>query len=151
MAQYLEQLPAAPRPSERPRPAVLRRAPDLRSYFETAIGSGFLATASSSGTINVALYDRPLVVDDELVVFAMKHRLTHDNLRDNPHATYVFHEPGPRRGIRLYLEKVREELGGELLDKFRRRADWLSGAKEGEELKTLVYFRVTATLPLVAR
>jgi len=115
------------------------------------MGSGYLATASLDGTVNLALYDRPLVLDDELVVFAMKQRLTRENLRENPNAVYAFHEPGQRRGIRLYLEKVREESNPAMLEKFRRRSDWLSDAKEADDLNTLVFFRVTNSLPLVIR
>lgn len=133
--------------SERPR----RRLLSLRDYFETAIGSGYLATASRDGTVNMALYDRPVVVADDWLAFAMKERLTHENLQENPYAVYAFHEPSQRYGVRLYLRKVREQTEGDLLAKLRRRAEWLSGPEEAEELKYLVHFEVTKMLPLVVR
>lgn len=125
--------------------------PDLRDYFETAIGSGYLATAGLDGAVNLALYDRPLVIEEDLVAFGMKRRKTHDNLRENPQAAYAYHEPGQRRGLRLSLQLEREETSGDLLDKLKRRAGWLSGPAEAEELRYVVFFRVTDVLPLVVR
>jgi hypothetical protein len=120
----------------------------LQDYFATADGKGFLATSLPDGDVNVAMYDRPHVVDDETLAFAMTERLTHEYLQRNPQAVYAFHEAG-RRGLRLYLTKLREETEGELLEKVRSRARWLSGAESAAKLRYLVYFHVNKTLPLV--
>jgi len=119
----------------------------LNDYFATAMGKGFLATSRPDGAVNVAMYDRPQVVDEKTVAFGMTARLTHDNLQRNPHAVYAFHEQG-RHGIRVYLTKLREETDGDLFDKVRRRAQWLSDDESADSLKYLVYFRVDKTLPL---
>jgi hypothetical protein len=49
-------------------------------------------------------------------------RLTHANLQSNPKAAYAFAQHG-YSGVRLYLEQVREEDSGPVLDAIRRRAE----------------------------
>ena len=82
--------------------------------------------------------------------FIMAERLTHDNLKSNPHATYVFMESGESYvGRRLYLTKIREEKNSELIDTLRRRRHYIPHEEYYKENKYLVTFRIDKVLPLV--
>jgi hypothetical protein len=95
---------------------------DLRDYFGNTQGRGVLATADSEGKVDAALYSRPHVMDEETVAFIMRDRLTHHNLRSNPHAAYLFMESGESFvGKRLFLTKTREEEDTDLARQLRRR------------------------------
>jgi len=119
-----------------------------KEYFEKASGMGFLATANRKGEVDIAVYSRPKVMEDETLAYGMADRLTHANLQENPHAVYAFNEGG-FQGVRLFLEKVREETEGPLLDQIRQEADRVVGPGIGNLVKYVVYFRVTKDLPLV--
>jgi hypothetical protein len=122
---------------------------DLAHYFETIKGKGVLATADDQGHVDVAVYGRPHVVDEDTIAFIMPDRLTHHNLQSNTHAAYLFIEEGPGyKGIRLFLSKVREEEDSELLRSIRRRK--YAPEQEGEETsRYLVFFKVDKILPLI--
>jgi len=121
---------------------------DLKEYFENVKGVGVLATSDSEGKVDVAIYARPHVMDGGEVAFIMPDRLTHVNLKSNPHAAYLFKEDGPAyKGKRLYLKKTREEEESELLYKIRRKC--YPPQEEAEEgTKYLVFFTVEKELPL---
>lgn len=121
---------------------------NLSDYFENTQGTGILATSNSAGQVDIAIYSRPHVTDEDTVAFIMRPRLTHDNLQSNPHAAYMFIEEGPGyKGKRLYLTKLREETDPELIDSLRRK-DRKHYAKS-EEKSFLVYFHVDRIRPLV--
>lgn len=117
----------------------------ISEYFKTAKGRGVLATADSSGKVDVAIYAVPHVINEETVAFIMAEKLTHHNLQSNPHAAYLFTEEEEKfKGVRLFLTKTKEEKDSAKLDEIRR--------KEYPHLKgkeSLVYFRVEKVLPLI--
>jgi len=117
-------------------------------YFEQARGTGFLATADRAGKVDIAVYSRPHVLQDGTLAFGMTDRLTHANLQENPQAAYTFQEGG-FRGVRLYLEKVREEDHGPVLEQVRQRAESIVGPGTGSAVTHLVCFRVVKALMLV--
>jgi hypothetical protein len=123
----------------------------IREYFENAKGFGVSATADSAGQVDIALYARPHMMDDETVAFIMPDRLTHHNLQSNPKAAYLFLEQdragGQKRftGKRLFLSKIKEEKDTELLYSIRRK----QYEDEEEEGRYLVYFKVDKVIPLV--
>jgi hypothetical protein len=118
---------------------------DMKDYFEKTLGLGVLATADSEGKVDVAIYSRPHVMDEETVAFIMPDRLSHHNLQSNPHAAYLFKEEGPKYvGKRLFLTKIEEEKDTELLRSLRRKS-----YEDDKEGKYLVYFKVSKVLPLV--
>jgi hypothetical protein len=119
-----------------------------KEYFEKTTGKGFLATAGCTGEVDIAIYSRPHVMEDGTLAFGMTDRLTHANLGENPYAVYAFNEKG-YQGVRLYLEKMREETEGPLLEEIRKRADEVVCPGTGDAIKYVVYFRVTKDLPLV--
>lgn len=121
---------------------------EWKDYFEKKSGMGFLATSNSKGDVDIAVYSRPKVMDDGTLAYGMADRLTHANLQENPHAVYAFNEGG-FQGVRIFLEKVREETEGPLLDSIRQEADKVVGPGIGDFVKFVVYFRVTKQLPLV--
>jgi hypothetical protein len=121
---------------------------DLRVYFENTKGHGVLATADEHGRVNMAIFSRPHVFEDQTIAFIMPHRLTHRNRQANPHAAYLFREDGPGyQGKRLYLTKIREEQDTELLRSLRRRT--YHPGQEQAGLRFLVFFQVDKILPLI--
>ena len=122
---------------------------DLQSYFEKTNGHGVLATANTDGRLNQAVFARPHFMADGTAAFIMPHRLTHKNLQENPHASYLFLENGPGyKGKRLYLTKVREEQDTELLHSLRRRT-YPAKHDNLEGPRFLVFFQVDLVLPLI--
>jgi hypothetical protein len=94
----------------------------LTNYFETAEGTGVLATADSDGNVDLAIYAHPHMENDETVVLVMSDKLSHANLQTNPKAAYMFIEKAKGyQGKRLYLQKLREENDPELVQSIRRR------------------------------
>ena len=121
---------------------------DWKEYFEKKTGMRFLATANSKGEVDIAVYSKPKVMDDGTLACGMADRLTHANLSENPHAVYAFNEGG-FQGKRIFIEKVREETEGPLLEGIRKEADKMVGPGVGDLVKFVVYFRVKKDLPLV--
>ena len=121
---------------------------DLGKYFENTRGFGVLSTADDNGRINSAVYARPHVMEDGILAFIMRDRLTHRNLQSNPHAVYLFREDGPEyTGKRLYLTKIREEKDTDLLYSLMRRAYRKDEGKT--ETRFLVFFSLDSERPLV--
>jgi hypothetical protein len=122
---------------------------NLADYFETNSGTGVLSTADKDGKVNAAVYSRPHFLEDGTIALIMRDRLSHANLRSNPHAAYLFMEKGPGyKGKRLYLTKVREEEKSELLVKLKRRQVTPEENAEKGPL-FLVIFKIDKELPLV--
>ena len=120
----------------------------LKEYFENVDGLGILSTADSSGKVNAAVYSRPHFMEDGLLAFIMRDRLTHSNLQSNAYAVYLFKEDGDGyKGKRLYLTKVREAADSELIESLSRRA-YLSD-RERRDSRFLVYFKLEKELPLI--
>ncbi|MHC4116385.1 MAG: pyridoxamine 5'-phosphate oxidase family protein [Planctomycetota bacterium] len=120
----------------------------LLDYFGKAEGTGILATADSDGIVDLAIYAKPHVIDESTVVFIMQQRLSHQNLKSNPHAAYMFVEHGQGHvGKRLYLTQIREETNKSLVEKFRREQPEI--CPDDDSNKYLVFFHVNEVWPLV--
>ena len=121
----------------------------LFDYFEKAVGIGILATADSDGMVDLAVYARPEVIDDTTIAFIMKERLSHQNLKSNPHAAYMFIEQGEGyAGKRLYLTKIREETNTSLIEEIIRKKPQIADPGDDSN-KYLVIFQVENNWPLV--
>jgi hypothetical protein len=121
---------------------------DLPTYLENTKGHGVLATSDEPGRVNLAIFSRPHVFEDQTLAFILPHRLTHINLQSRPHAAYLFKVDGPGyKGKRLYLTKIREEQDTELLRFLRRRTYPPGQEKPGPRF--LVFFQVDKILPLI--
>ena len=120
----------------------------LKEYFDNVSGVGVLATSDTQGHVDVAVYAKPHVMDGENVAFIMPDRLTHQNLRSNDHAAYLFKEEGSGyKGTRLFLTKVREEEDSDLL--YSLRSKRYKSVKEEGNPRFLVFFKVDKVLPLI--
>jgi hypothetical protein len=121
---------------------------NLADYFDKVKGTGVLGTADSEGKVDLAIYARPHVIDDQTVAFIMRDRRSHANVVANPRAAYLFVEQGERRkGLRLYLTQTAEEDDPKKVEAMRRR-----GRRDEDPARTkafLVYFRVDEVRPLV--
>jgi hypothetical protein len=118
----------------------------LSEYFDHKKGLGVLSTADGDGKVDAAIYARPHFIEDGTLAFVMRDRLSHHNLRFNPHATYLFKEEGSGyRGKRLFLTRVGEEKNTELLESLRRR----KSVYRNREDRFLVFFNLDKELPLV--
>ena len=121
---------------------------DLKSYFDETQGVGILSTSDKDGRVDAAVYSRPHVMDNGQIAFIMRDRLTHHNLKSNPHAAYLFKEKGDGyEGKRLFLTKLREEEESEMLYRLRRKS--YPQDKDRRESKFLVFFKIDKTLPLI--
>ena len=121
----------------------------LFGYFEKADGIGVLATADSDGMVDLAVYAKPEVIDETTIAFIMKERLSHQNLKSNPHAAYMFIEQGEGyAGKRLYLTKIREETNTSLIEEIIRKKPQISDPGDDSN-KYLVIFQVENIWPLV--
>lgn len=122
---------------------------DLAAYFEKTDGLGVFATCDPDRGVDVAVYSKPVVIDDQTVALVMKQRISHQNLRSNLHAAYLFHEKGDgHKGLRLYLTKLREEKNQSLIEALHKKQPCMYPAEDDSE-KFLVFFRVEQVRPLI--
>ncbi|HNQ62767.1 MAG TPA: pyridoxamine 5'-phosphate oxidase family protein [Syntrophorhabdaceae bacterium] len=123
----------------------------LGEYFDNAKGHGVLATANAEGKVNVAVYSRPHFIDEETIAYIMTERLTHENLKSNPHAAYIFIEASDKlfTGKRLYLTKIKEESDPEAIAKIRWRKSYIVPENQQNDRRYLVYFHIDKILPLI--
>jgi len=122
---------------------------NLSDYFKNVEGFGILATADDDGTVDLAIYAKPHVIDETTIAFIMRERLTRKNLNSNPKAAYMFIEKGTRfAGKRLYLSKIREESNTSVVEMFRKKQPEIYSPKDDSN-KYLVHFQVDDIRPLV--
>jgi hypothetical protein len=120
----------------------------LANYFDNVKGVGVLGTADPEGRVDLAIYARPHVLDEDTVAFVMEDQLSHRNIAANPHAAYLFLEDAEgHNGLRLYLTKTFEETDRQKMQALQRldRRDEDFAAREGY----LVHFRVDEVRRLV--
>lgn len=122
----------------------------LSEYFEKTQGIGVLATTDASGQVNQAIYGRPHFLDntdDETCSFIMSNRLSHDNVKHNPSAAYLFIENGEDHvGKRLSLTVIGEATDLEQIKAVRHRNIPTISEDEG---KYLVNFHIEGVRPLI--
>ncbi len=120
----------------------------LANYFENVRGVGVLGTADREGKVDLAIYARPHVIDEETVAFIMGDRLSHKNVTANPHAAYLFLEDTEGyNGLRMHLTKTLEETDPKKIEALRRRRRRVA---EGSPVRNafLVHFKVDEVRPL---
>lgn len=121
----------------------------LNEYFENTQGRCVLATADAKGIVDLAIYSRPHVIDEETIAFIMLDRLSHSNLQSNPHAAFLFMEGGEKYvGTRLFLTKTKEEEDQQVIEKFRRKKSY-DLPDDDKKKRFLVYFHIDKVLPLI--
>ena len=120
----------------------------LAEYFENTTGLGVLATSNADGDVNLAVYAKPYIIDEQTIAFSMLERRSYDNIKANPKAAYMFVEDGDGyKGTRLYLVKVGEETDAKRIQEIKQQhKNRYSTETAG---KHLVYFKITENRPLV--
>jgi hypothetical protein len=120
----------------------------LANYFENVKGVGVLGTADREGKVDLAIYARAHVIDEETVAFIMGDRRSHRNVAANPHAAYLFLEDTEGyNGLRMHLTRTLEETDPKKIEAMRRRS---RVAEDGVARDAfLVYFKVDEVRPLV--
>ena len=122
---------------------------NLKNYFEKIHGHGILATADVDGNVNVAEYAKPHFMDDGTIAFIMSHKRSYNNLQSNPQGAYIFIETGDNKesksgGIRIYLQKIREDHDQNLIQNLRRKT-----RDNTSRESSLVFFEINNSRPLV--
>lgn len=113
-------------------------------------GRGIIGTADADGVVNMAVFAIPHIIDEETVAWGFAEGRSINNLRANPHASYLY--LAPTRGYsgwRLTLTMTREEDEGELLQKVKELATSAAGIMAGAAIKHVIYFKVEEVRPLI--
>ncbi|NQV33202.1 MAG: pyridoxamine 5'-phosphate oxidase family protein [Phycisphaeraceae bacterium] len=119
----------------------------LNEYFETSNGYGVLATSNEEGQVNIALYAKPHMLDENTLAFIMRNRRSYGNLQTNPTAAYLYIEKdGGYLGKRLHLTKIREDKDQDAIDTIRRKQRTHTGPDSDS---TLVVFQIDEIRPAV--
>ncbi len=122
---------------------------NLATYFSEHTGVGVMATSDGAGVVDTAIYSKPHVEGTDTIIFIMRDRLTHKNLQENGHASYLFLEDGRGYiGVRMFLAKVDESTEQELIASMTRRHLTPEEDKARGD-KFLVRFRVVKVLALI--
>jgi hypothetical protein len=122
---------------------------DLEDYFRTIEGTGILATSDSAGNVDVAIYSRPYVIEENKIAFSMLERTSFANTCSNPKAAYIFIEKGEGyNGKRLYLTKTGEETDRQRIEEIKSQRP-KKHPSTSEVARHLIYFNVEKTRPLV--
>ena len=113
-------------------------------------GRGIIGTADAKGTVNLAVFAIPHVIDEETLAWGFSDGRSLENLKQNPHASYLYLAPSRGySGWRLALTLIKEEQEGELLVSIREGAARAAGPQAGAILKSVVYFKVAEVRPLM--
>ena len=122
---------------------------DLARYFEENEGVGILGTCQADGEVDLAVYARPVVIDENTIALVMKQRHSHQNLKTHPQAAYLFLAKGTGyNGVRLHLTKIRQESNRALIAKIREKQPCIYPETD-DSAKFLVFFQVDRVRPLV--
>jgi len=121
---------------------------DLKEYFENIEGTGILATSDSEGNVDLAIYSRPYVIDENKIAFSMLERTSYANIQSNPKAAYMFIESAKGyKGTRLYLEMAGEETDIKIIDEIRSQRQRMHESKT-DEVRHFVYFSIEKIRPV---
>lgn len=122
---------------------------DLAAYFQKTDGTGILATCDPGNLVDMAIYAKPVVLDTNTIAFVMRQRLSHQNLRANLSAAYMFIENGGQyKGLRLHLTMQREETNRTIIAEIQKKQPCIYADNDDSE-KFLVIFNVNRIRPLV--
>jgi len=121
----------------------------LAEYFQSAEGIGILATSDSEGSVDLAIYSRPYVIDEGKIAFSMLERTSFANVQSNPRAAFMFVEQGEGyNGKRLYLTKVGEESNPQRIEEIKSQHPKRHKSTT-ESARHFIYFSIDKIRPLV--
>ncbi|BCG45586.1 Pyridoxamine 5'-phosphate oxidase-related, FMN-binding [Citrifermentans bremense] len=113
-------------------------------------GRGVIATADAAGVVNQAVFAIPHVVDEQTLAWGFSDGRSIANLRENPHASYLYLAPSRGySGWRLSLT-MKEELGeGDMLEKIKSRTAQVASPEASSAVTRVAYFKVDEVRPLI--
>ena len=121
----------------------------LAEYFQSAEGLGVLATSDSDGNVDLAIYSRPYIIDENKIAFSMLERTSFTNIQSNPRAAFMFVEQGEGyNGKRLYLTKVGEESDPQRIEEIKSQHPKRHKSTT-ESARHFIYFSIEKIRPLV--
>jgi len=113
-------------------------------------GLGVMATAGADGTVNTAVYARPHRGEKGELVWGMTEGKTWQNLRENPHASFLFKAEGRGwSGARLKLKLTEIRESGELLELIRQETVRVVSCQAAEAVCHAGYFSVEEVRSLI--
>ncbi|MBJ6802366.1 pyridoxamine 5'-phosphate oxidase family protein [Geomonas propionica] len=113
-------------------------------------GRGVLGTADATGVVNLAVFAVPHVVDDQTLAWGFGEGRSIANLRQNPHASYLYLAPSRGySGWRLSLTMIEEKGEGELLGEIKERTALVASPQASAAVSRVVYFKVEEVRPLM--
>lgn len=122
---------------------------NMEEYFRTTEGIGILATSDSEGNVDIAVYSRPYVIEENKIAFSMLERTSFANVLSNPKAAYMFIEEGEGyNGKRLYLVKAGEETNRQCIEQIKSQRPKRHKSST-ESARHFVYFTIEKNRPLV--
>ncbi len=121
---------------------------ELRQYFKQTKGNGVLITSNRHGQVDAITYPKPIIDQNDYLVFITQDPLVYQNLSHNPQAMFVFLEYfQPNKGLRLKLLKSHEE--NETAIQYSMQSQNFS--KKQSEIKHIISFHLQDKLPLFDR
>ena len=113
-------------------------------------GRGVIATSDSSGNVNTAVYAKPHIVDEKTVAWGVTEGRTWACVKENPHASYLYMNPGPGySGVRLKLSLKEFLEGGDMLETVKKHTAEIVSPAVAEAVTHVAYFTVKEIRPLI--
>lgn len=113
-------------------------------------GFGVIATSSRTGFVNTAVYSRPHIIDETTLAWGMTDGRTLINIRENPHASYIFRQGDfGYDGVRLGLKLLRIEEEGSMLTSIRENTAVVASPAAALAVRHVACFEVVEIRPLV--
>jgi hypothetical protein len=113
-------------------------------------GRGVIATADAAGVVNQAVFAIPHVVDEQTLAWGFSEGRSIANLRENPHASYLYLAPSRGySGWRLSLTMKEEAGEGEMLEKIKSRTAQVASPEASSAVTRVAYFKVDEVRPLI--
>ncbi|MBJ6726978.1 pyridoxamine 5'-phosphate oxidase family protein [Geomesophilobacter sediminis] len=111
-------------------------------------GRGIIGTADAKGSVNLAIFATPRIIDDHTLAWGLAEGRTCENLKQNPRASYLY--LAPIRGytgwrLTLTLKEIKE---GEFLEEIRASAELTSVPSAASQIKHVAYFTVDEVRPV---
>jgi len=126
---------------------------ELMELFNRRPRIGALATATTTGDVNVAVFGSPRMIDENTVVMGIGENRTFRNLQRNPKAVFIVMEPGETvmdwKGTRVYLEAIDMETEGPFFDQMKRGIAKAAGTQAADMVHAAIRFKITEVRPLV--
>ena len=113
-------------------------------------GRGIIGTADANGVVNMAVFATPHIIDEETLAWGFTEGRSMANVKQNPHASYLYLAPSRGySGWRLAMTFKEEKTEGELLATIKEGASRAAGPQAGPAIKYVAYFKVDEVRPLM--